>query len=53
MESGHDWCFRPVDRGWLSAESLVNGAIDLAFLAEVNEAIDVVEENERRVRDAK
>jgi hypothetical protein len=40
--------FRPVLRGILRAESLVDGSVDLAYVMLLNEAIDVEQENDRR-----
>jgi hypothetical protein len=50
MAEQEDWLFRPVLRGMLAAESLVNGAVDLAFVALLNEAIDVEQENQLRAQ---
>lgn len=44
--------FRPVLRGMLKAESLLDGSVDLAFIALLNEALDVEQENSIRVRQA-
>lgn len=52
MASKEDWLFRPVLAGKMMAESLINGAVDLAFIADINEAMDVQAENQRR-HDAK
>lgn len=41
---------RPVMRGLISYERLRDCSIDLADIAEMNEAIDVEEENTRRLR---
>ncbi len=43
---------RPVMRGLISGESLVNGAVDLSFIAVLNDACDVEDENNRRARAA-
>lgn len=40
---------RPVLAGMMRAESLVDCSIDLAFVALLNDAINVKEENQRRV----
>lgn len=48
MMEGEDWLMRPVLRGLIKGESLLDGTIDLEFVALLNEAIDVEEEN--RVR---
>lgn len=39
---------RPVLRGMLRSESLVDGSVDLAFIALLNEALDVEQENSYR-----
>lgn len=39
---------RPVLRGMLRAESLMNGDVDLAFIGLLNEALDVEQENSYR-----
>ncbi len=50
MADGEDWLFRPVMRGLLKAESLLDTTIDLEFIALLNEAIDVEQENQARLR---
>lgn len=40
---------RPVLAGMLKAESLVDCTVDLAFVALLNDAITVKDENQRRV----
>ena len=52
MAEQEDWLMRPVMRGMLSAESLVNGKVDLAFVALLNEAIDVENENTHRMQNS-
>lgn len=52
MGSGEDWLFRPVAAGLCKAESLVDGTIDLEFVATLNEVLDVQQENQRRARAA-
>lgn len=52
MAEDEDWAFRPVMRGMLRAESLVDGTVDLEFLALCNEAIDVEIENQHRLNRA-
>lgn len=49
MASGEDWIMRPVLRGMCRYESLLEGAIDLFDIARMNEALDVNDENERRM----
>lgn len=53
MPDGLDWLYRPVSRGWCKAESLFDGTLDLAQIAEMNDAIDVYEENQFRAHEAK
>jgi len=43
---------RPVIEGMCQYESLVNGALDLADLVRMNEALDVRNENRARAEDA-
>lgn len=50
MVEEEDWLFRPVVRGVLKAESLIDGTVDLAFVALLNEALDVETENQARYR---
>jgi hypothetical protein len=52
MASGEDWLMRPVLRGLCSYESLINGTVDLFDIARMNEALDVTDENERRINEA-
>lgn len=52
MADGEDWLFRPVLRGLIKAESLLDGTLDLEFVALLNEAIDVEQENQFRARKA-
>lgn len=49
MADGEGWLMRPVMRGMCSYESLVSGAVDLCDLARMNEAIDIDDENRKRV----
>jgi hypothetical protein len=49
---GLDWLYRPVVRGWCKLESLYDGTLTLAMIAEANEMIDLVDENEARLSDA-
>ena len=52
MASGEDWVMRPVLRGLCRYESLIDGSLDLFDVARMNEALDVNDENERRVNEA-
>lgn len=47
LPGGEDWLLRPVVRGLCRYESLKDGAVDLADIALMNDALDVVAENER------
>lgn len=44
---------RPVDRGYCLYESLIDGTLGLEDVARMNDAIDVKEENERRLAAAR
>lgn len=48
MVEQEDWLLRPVMRGMLKAESLLDGTVDLSFIALLNEALDVEAENAYR-----
>lgn len=48
MQDGEGWLLRPVNHGLCRYESLLNGNIDLADIARMNESIDV--DNENRIR---
>jgi hypothetical protein len=50
MLTEEDFLFRPVLRGVLRAESLVDGTVDLAFIMVLNDALDVQDENDLRAR---
>jgi hypothetical protein len=53
MPDEEDWLWRPVVRGLCSAESILTpGAIDLEVISTLNDALDVADENERRIREA-
>ena len=52
LPGGEDWLLRPVLRGCLKAESLVDGSVDLEYVALINDALDVQDENEARFREA-
>lgn len=41
---------RPALRGVYRLESLIDGTLDLEHVALANEALDVMDENERRIR---
>lgn len=48
MGDKEDWLFRPVAAKILAPESLINGAVDLEYVATLNEMLDVQSENQRR-----
>lgn len=50
MASGEDWLFRPALRGCCRYESLLDGTLSLADVADLNDALDTQDENERRFR---
>ena len=50
MIEQEDWVFRPVLKGMIKAESLIDGSIDLNFLALLNEVIDIEAENNQRTQ---
>ncbi len=52
MTSGEDWLYRPVLANCIKYESLLDGTLDLLDIADLNEALDVKVENERRAMDA-
>ena len=52
MPDGEDWLWRPVMRGLLRAESLLDPDVRLEFIASLNDALDVQDENDWRVEDA-
>lgn len=52
MAEDEDWLMRPVLEGLCKYESLIDGALDLADVARMNDAIDVKYENEERYRKA-
>jgi hypothetical protein len=50
MADGEDFLMRPCLRGVCRLESLIDGTLDLEHIALANDALDVMEENERRFR---
>lgn len=52
MADGEDWLMRPAIDGLCKYESLIDGTLDLADIAKMNEALDVRAENEKRYRKA-
>lgn len=47
LPGGEDWLLRPVVKGMCRFESLKNGDLDLKDVALMNDALDVLAENER------
>lgn len=47
LPNGEDWLLRPVIRGLCRYESLKDGSLGLEDIALMNDALDVVAENER------
>jgi hypothetical protein len=52
MANGEDWLWRPVARQMCRAESILDGSLSLAVIADLNECIDVNDENAYRLRKA-
>ncbi len=52
MADKEDWVMRPVLEGLCKYESLLDGTLDLADIARMNEAIDVRDENANRYRES-
>ena len=52
MPDGEDWILKPVMERLIRYESLIDGTLDLADIARLNDAIDVKYENEARYRRA-
>lgn len=50
MATAEDWLLRPVLRGCCRYESLLDGTLSLEDVANLNDALDVQDENERRYR---
>lgn len=48
LPGGEDWALRPVLRGLIHYESLLDGTLDIADVALLNDALDVADENTRR-----
>ena len=50
LPGGEDWLLEPVMAGMLKAESLVDGTVDLAYVALLRDALIVKAENEAIAR---
>lgn len=46
-----DWLLRPLLRGLCTFESLKDGSLSIEDIALMNDALDVLEENQARVRE--
>ena len=46
MPNHEDWLLRPVIKGMCKYESLIDGTLDLFDIALMNDALDVVADNE-------
>ncbi|MEX5443426.1 hypothetical protein WCE14_08665 [Acinetobacter schindleri] len=53
MPEGEDWLLRPVIKGMCKFESLKDGTLDLADIALMNDALDVVADNEYLIEEAR
>lgn len=52
MMDEEDWVMRPVLEGLCKYESLIDGTLGLFDLSRMNEALDVLHENEARAQEA-
>ena len=52
MPDGEEWILRPVLRGLCKYESLLDGTLDIADIALLNDLLDVEEENRSRAQRA-
>jgi hypothetical protein len=52
MAGGEDWLFRPVLAGLCTLKELEDGSYTLADVVDMNDALDVKDENERRYYEA-
>jgi hypothetical protein len=52
MNDDEDWMLRPVGEGMCRYESLIDGTLNLADVARMNEYLDVRNENEARIHEA-
>ena len=53
MPNHEDWLLRPVIKGMCKYESLIDGTLDLADIALMNDALDVVADNEYLIEEAR
>jgi hypothetical protein len=52
LPEGKDWYMRPVIRGLCRYESLLDGSLDLHDIAEMNDALDVMDTNSHLAHEA-
>jgi hypothetical protein len=52
MPDDEDWLWRPVLRGMLKAESLLDPSVKLEFIWDCNNALDAQDENDFRLNEA-
>lgn len=53
MPNQEDWLLRPVVKGMCKYESIIDGTLDLADIALMNDALDVVADNEYLIEEAR
>ncbi|MEG2263596.1 MAG: hypothetical protein RSC68_04410 [Acinetobacter sp.] len=53
MPNKEDWLLRPVIKGMCKYESIKDGTLDLADIALMNDALDVVADNEYLIEEAR
>lgn len=53
MPNNEDWLLRPVIKGMCKYESVIDGTLDLADIALMNDALDVVADNEYLIDEAR
>jgi hypothetical protein len=53
LPDGEDWLLRPAIKGMCKFESIKDGTLDLADIALMNDALDVVADNEYLVEEAR
>jgi hypothetical protein len=53
MSSEEDWLLRPVIRGLCKYESLKDSSLDLEDFARMNDALDIIDHNDRLLTEPK
>jgi hypothetical protein len=53
LPNQEDWLLRPVIKGMCKYESIIDGTLDLADIALMNDALDVVADNEYLIEEAR